>query len=277
MSSLLLLCSSLAFAEEPTATIDHHDPAIGLSVQINLRLDDLRYHAPTFDFVDSVTMTHVPSGSMVIRFDGLHGVAMRQLRSQYRRFARQAARAGWYVPESDSDVDRRFYTRLDHAWVDPHVNGAWWNRRWWESASPSRGGAPLLPYIHTYGREMSWRRGPLTFTNTLKLRVDYLAFFEIDPDPVLHDHPEWSPPVTFDVRPLRETMVGTSFQFDVRPRLHMSMPQSGDPLSFFRGVSCQFSFEIWQRRTKVVKGDVEVKWRPDDGLAATVEVDLVSW
>jgi hypothetical protein len=275
-SILIFLLSSISSAQDTPLVEDHEPTSAILSERIDLSISDLRY-VPTDDFLDSVTMRTLPEGSLYTRFDGLHSVVMRQLRSQGRRFVRQAIREGWYVDDETISSRPELLRRVDRG-VDPLINGAWWNRRWWESLPEEKGGAPAVPRVQTFGCETSWRLGPITATNTLRLRFDYLAFFEVDPDPIEPDHPERVSPVALDVRPLDEHgLFGHHFRVDVRPRLQIGLPTDANMTGLIRGVSLQVSFEVWTTRQKVVKGDVAVRWRPEDGISASFEVALASW
>lgn len=274
-SILYCLLPSLSFAQEAPAVEDHPPAFSLLSERIDLSLSDLRFE-PHDAFLNSVTMRSLPQGSLYTRFDGLHGVVMRQLRGQARRFTRQALREGWYVDDETLSFRRDLLRRVDGG-VDPLVNGAWWNRRWWESLPEEQGGAPTRAYVQTIGCENAWRLGPISASNTLKLRFDYLAFFEVDPDPIEPDHPERLAPVALDVRPIDEGMFGPFLRVDIRPRIQIGMPKDLEMTGLLRGAALRVSFEIWNTQKKLVVGDVSLRWRPEDGVSASFEVALASW
>jgi hypothetical protein len=274
---LISLLPSVAFAQQPEPEVQQFQASRTLfSDRIDLSLR-APYAAPPDDFLSSVTMRSLPQGSLYIRYDGLHSVVMRQARSQARRFTRQALREGWYVNDETVEPRAALLRKIDNA-ADPQIDAAWWTRRWLDSLPVEKGGSPSRPYVHTYGSEITWHLGPFRATNTLKCRFDYLAFFEVDSDPVDPDHPDSLPPVAIDVLPIEETgPFGSTFRVDVKPRIQIGMPTDVDGSGVVRGVSIQVSFEFWNLRQKLVKGDVSVRWRPDDGLAASFEVALVSW
>lgn len=275
-SILILLLSSVCSAEHPVVRSEAHRPSDKLIAErIDLSLD-VPYPGSD-DFLDLVTMRSLPEGSLYTRYEGVHSVVMRQLRSQCRRFTRQALREGWYVPDDASDPTRDLYRQIDRG-VDIQSNGAWWNRRWWESLPAEKGGAPAQPYVHVYGCENTWRLGPLSASNTMRVKFDYLAFFEIDPDPIEPDHPARMHPLAIDVRPATdEGPFGPFFRVDVKPRFQIGMPRDEALDGLLRGVSLQVSFEIWNTRSRLIKGDVAVRWRPSDGVTASFEVALTSW
>jgi hypothetical protein len=279
MSSILIFfLPSVGFAQEPQPTqVEDFKPfRTSLVDQIDLSLRSVSYE-PSDDFLTSVTMRTAPLGSLYTRFDGLHGVAMRQLRSQARRFTRQAIREGWYVTDETLSSRRDLLRRVDTP-VDPLLNGAWWTRRWWDSLPEEKGGAPSTPHVHTYGRETTLRLGPFSATNTLKFRFDYLDLFEVDPDPVEPDHPERTAPIALDLRTIGERgLFGHYLRVDVRPRVQIGLPTDMAMTGLIRAVSIQVSFEIWDHQKKLIKGAVAARWGPEDGLTASFEFALVSW
>jgi len=185
---------------------------------------------------------------------------------------------GWYVQPDEDGPRRALYERIDHHdWSDPRVNGVWWNRTWWESLPPEKGGAPAVPYVHVYGKENELRLGPLSITNTFKLRFDYVGFFELNPDPVDHEHGQRSAPISLDVRSAQDAVFGTRIKFHVKPHIRLGLPQDGDWLSFLRGASLRGSFEIQRRGEDIIVGEVEIKWRQRDGVVVTLEIALVRW
>lgn len=278
MSSILIcLLPSIAFSQDTAPSVESRPPERTiLDERIDLSFKEIRY-VPDDTFVDNVTMHSFPRGSLYTNFAGLHDVVMRQLRSQGRRFTRQAAREGWYVTEETISSRRDLLRRVDSP-VDTLVNGAWWTRRWWESLPEAKGGAPSTPYVHTYGCENTWRLGPFSATNTFKFRFDYLDLFELDPDPIEPDHPEHTSPLALDLRAIgNDGLFGPYFRVDVRPRLQIGLPTDLAMTGLIRGISLQVSFEIWDTRKKLIKGAVAVRWRPEDGLTASFEVALASW
>ena len=274
---LLVLAPLRAKAGDPVAEAQEFHPDFELFETVRLGFGTPRYASATYDLVDLVTMRQLPPGSLYTEFDGVQGVVVKHLRSQYRGFTRRAARAGWMTQQDGDPPLRALYERLDHTPVDSRSNGEWWQRTWQESLSEEHGGAPRKPYIHTYGREIAWGLGPLTLTNTAKVRFNYFASLELNPEPVSHDHLNGPPRVALDVQPAHGVTIGTDLRVGFKPRLRIGMPDSDNVLSALKGVSIQASFELWHNQSKVVEGEAEIKWRPDEGLLLSVELALASW
>jgi hypothetical protein len=274
----LILLPTTTLATEPVVKTAETRPAIDLSQPLRLQLS-FNYYSdkPDDGFLDAVTMASLPPGSLKIRFTGFHGFVVKHIRSQYRRFVRHAFREGWYVLPDKALSRREVYQRVDHTDFNPLTNGAWWQRSWNESLPPEKGGAPLAPHIHTYGQETAWKFGPITVTNTFKVKFDYVAFFELNPDPVSHEHSERNSPVSLDVRALQSASFGTRFRFGIKPHVRLGVPRNGDLMSFLRGASIRGTFDIQRRGRRLLAGEVEVKWRPRDGVVVTLEFALLSW
>jgi len=275
---LLILLPTTTLAGEPVIeTVETH-PAIDLAQPLKLQLSFDYYSAEHENsFLNAVTMTSSPPGSLRIHFTGFHGFVVKHIRSQYRRFVRHAMRAGWYVLPDAALSRREVYQRVDHDGFDPLMNGVWWQRSWFESLPPEQGGAPLVPHVHVYGKSTAWKFGPLTVTNTFKVKFDYVAFFELNPDPVSHEHSGRSSPVSLDVRPLQSASFGTRFRFRIKPHIRLGIPRDGDLMSFLRGASLRGTFDVQRRGRRLLSGEVEVKWRPRDGVVVTLELALLSW
>ena len=274
----LSLTPLTARATEPVIDSLEIRPRASFDEHLRLDLGYRAYLAPTTeDTLRAITMRRLPPGSLLTRFDGFHSFAIKHVRSQFRRFVRHAMREGWYVQNDEAVPTRAVYEQVDHSWDDPQINGVWWQRSWMDSLPPDQGGAPATPYIHTYGEENSWRLGPFTLTNTLKLKFDYIAFFELNPDPVSHEHSKHQSPISLDVRSIHGTTFGTHFKFNIKPHIRVGLPEDGDWLSILRGISLRGTFEAEQGGHKVIDGEVEIKWRPDDGVVVTLELALARW
>lgn len=279
----LILLPSMASATDPRHEVEETAAPFDLYNKVSLSLERSTSQDRDSDFLSSVTMTRLPYGSLLTRYDGMHGLIAKQLHGEYRRFVRRAVRRGWYVLDSDVGAERRLYQSIDQEDVNLQSNGNWWWRSWWESLPPEKGGAPREPYIHTYGVETSWRVGSFTITNTLKFRFDYVGFFSLNPDPEMIDHPKRIPPVVIDVFSTEESTPqrikrGTYVRFDIKPRLQISMPSGGDTAAdALRGASVQVSVDFYFRHRQVMKGEFEFKWQPEDGLSGAFEVSLLTW
>lgn len=274
---ILFLTPTTAFGNGPVIdnSVARFKSDLSSPLKLSLGIDYLPTRLED-NLLESVTMQSFPSGSLMIRFDGFHGFVVKHIHSQFRRFMRQAVREGWYV--RDASVSKRaLFQKLDHGRVDPRANGVWWDRTWIESLPPEKGGAPLEPYVHAYGRDTAWKIGPLTVTNTFSFKFDYFGFFELKPDPVSHEHSSRGLPIALDVRSIRETTVGTRFRVRIRPNLRLGLPRGSDWESVLRGVSIRAPFDIYHYGEQIIKGEVEIKWRPRDGFIVSLEVSLVTW
>ena len=274
---LLLLLPSTASATDAVKPIAKSESVPDFTAPILLDFGVSRYDLPEDDFLGQITMRSYPAGSLVTRYGGFQAFAVKHVRSQYRRFVRQALKKGWYVLPDDTEPTRGTYMALDHDWSDTRVNGSWWTRNWWESLPPDKGGAPKEPHVHTIGSETAWKFGPITVTNTFNLRFDYVGFFELNPDPISHEHGKRSLPIALDVKSTQTVTTGTRFQIKLRPNFRIGMPRGGDLESILRGLSLRAPFKISHHNKEVIEGEAEIKWRPEDGLLLTLEVALVSW
>jgi len=275
---LLFLLTAPVFATETTVDREDH-VSFDLSAPTRLRLNLEDYSSsPTDDWLQAVTMTSFPPGSLIIQYEGLHGLVVKHARSQFRRLVRHAVKAGWYTQPEEYWSRRGLYEQLDHHdWSGSGLNGSWWQRSWLESRLSEKGGAPGAPCVYTYGHENELRFGPFSVTNSLKLRFDYIGFFELNPDPVSHEHGQKSTPFSLDVRATNDAVFGTRLKFRLKPHIRLGVPQGGDWLSFLRGVALRGSFEISQQEHEVISGEIEVKWRQRDDVVVTLEVALVRW
>lgn len=277
--ALFLFAPTTVRATEPVARSGEFgkSPNLHDSVVLKLNLGCFDGPSETDSFLNAVTMRELPPGSLYVTYDGLHGVVVKHLRSQFRRFTRQAAREGWMVRQDDDDTFRALHERLAHTPADARSNGHWWHRSWLDSLPEEKGGAPTVPYVHTYGSETSWEFGPVTVTNTLKVKFDYIAFFEINPEPISHDHSRKTPRVTLDVRSIRAASFGTQFTFDIKPKVSIGMPNTSGVMSALRYAALQGNFVIRHSGHKLIEGQAEVRWDPREGFVVSVEVSLVSW
>lgn len=227
------------------------------------------------NWVDSVTMTRLPPGSLIVRYDGFHGLVMKHLRGQGRQLIKRATDRGWYV-QPDNESRTLYWSATERDWVGTDINGAWWTRSWLDSREPEDGGAPAAAYSHTYGQEISWRRGPFELTNTLKFKFDYLGLFELNPDPVEPQGQVRRSPLSIDVKTNSAIEVGTGVVFKVRPRLRVGIPKDGLE-SVLKGASVEVSFELIHWSKAIIKGDVQFQWKGRDDLSVTFDMTLASW
>ena len=279
LSSLILLA-----VFSTSASAEDYDTAEARSFDRPRLLGELRielahtYHYDRSDWLASVTMRDLPEGSLHYRFRGFHRFALRHARSQYRRFVRRAARNGWYVRPEDQDASPLFDNNYERNYVPGFNNGAWWQRAWYDSLPPEKGGAPATPFIQTIGDDTAWSWGPLTVTNSFNVRFDYIAFFELNPNPVETQGSSPEKRATLDIRPAAPTSVtATSFKFDIKPRVRVGMPRDGNLESLLRELSARASMEVRHRGVPIVQAEIEASWSPQDGPSVTFEVALVNW
>lgn len=277
---LLLLLQSRASAEDyarPRATT-YERPQIDLHSTLSLDFGSYRYfEADNNAWLGEVTMRRLPEGSINYQLAGFHRFAVRQVRSQYRRFVRRAARRGWYVRPENDDSTPLFNNRAERDYIGGFNNGAWWQRSWMDSLPSEKGGAPTTPETITIGSDTAWKFGPITFTNQFNVRFDYVAFFELNPNPVETQGDKPERVATLDISAPSNTRPTTNVSFDVKPRVRVGMPRGGDWQSLLRELSVRGSMNIRHRGVSVIQGEVELSWDPDDGVEVTFELALVNW
>ncbi|MGD9728544.1 MAG: hypothetical protein AB7L09_00830 [Nitrospira sp.] len=280
LSSIVLLLASAnaALAVDAPTSDTEQLPHDALDLREPVRLDLSKFRTSSLDWVSAVTMTDIPPGSLHYEFAGLHDFVVRHARSQYRRFVRQASKRGWYVRTDNWDVTPLFDNQQERTFSGDFENGVWWHRSWLKSLPEAKGGAPEHPYIHTYGSDSSWSYGPMTVTNGMNARFDYIAFFELNPNPVepQGDKPERR--ATLDIRPPHDrVMTTTDFDFDIKPRVRVGVPTSGDWRSILRELSLRGSVDVRRHGVTVVQGQIEAAWNPQGGLEVSFELSLISW
>lgn len=231
---------------------------------------------PRADWIQSVTMTRIPVGSLTVRYDGLHRVVLREFRRQCRQLIRRGRSHGWMF-EPDDDLPAVPVVDRDRS-CDRSV-GVWWQRNWWESLPETKGGAPRKAFVHTYGKELDFRFGPITVTNTLKLKIDYLGLFELNPDPDEKSKASVRSRMSVDIRPLTEgATLGEAVRVKVKPLIQLCSPRADRWETFVREVALRFDIEIRARNKPILEGDCTVRWRTDTReLIASVEFSLASW
>jgi len=222
---------------------------------------------PEMPWADSVMMTRLPPGSLFIKFDGPQKLIVKHARSQVRRYARKYRK---YSVGASPQID---------VWNKNVDLNAWWTRSWMDSLPSGKGGAPDRPYVHTIGSEITWRLGPLTVSNMLRLKIDYIAVFKFNPDPGDKSADSDPPPVSLDVRPTRGTTIGTRFRVKVRPTIRVGMPKSDGWLSVIRSISIRAEIDIVVFGIHFVRGEVVLKYEPADDheLSLNVGLAVVNW
>lgn len=264
-SVLLLLCPAAAHATGYTSRSSteprrssHYD-----RIEFDLTPD---YSMPEISWADSVMMTKLPAGSLIVRYDGPQKVIIKHARSQVRRYARRYRK---YSEGAQPIID---------VWNDKSTLNAWWTRSWMASMPSSKGGAPDRPYVHTIGKELTWRLGPLTISNMLKVKVDYLAVFKFNPDPGEKTSDRRPPPVSLDVHTAKAATIGTRVRVKVRPNVRVGMPKSSGWLSVIRNITVRAEIDVVIFGIHFLKGDVLLKYKPDrEELSLQIGLAVTSW
>jgi len=274
---LLAANPTLALNTAPLSTPDSFDAPC---LDVNIKLGPIGAHRyrDANNWLNSVTAYRATPGSLVIRYEGVQRLLVRQARSQERWFIRMAVRHGWYVRPEVNDFSPLFNSQAESDWDGHNLNGAWWSRSWLDSRTPENGGAPYRPYVHTTGKETTLNLGPLSITNELNVRLDYVGLFEVNPNPVPQNGEKRAARLSVDVRPLPATNTTRhAIRFSVRPRVRIGVPRAGSWQELLRGASLRGAFEISHLGRRIIAGDVAVKWSPERGVTVIAEVALVSW
>lgn len=261
---LTLICASPVFAtDSPIETSQFRDWSIrwdGVDFDPNPI-----YYAPETSFLDSVTITRLPPGSLRVSYAGPLRLLFKYANSQFRRFVRK-----YQAPEEDP-------IRLD-TWnnTDWSVD-SWWRRSWLDSLPSEKGGAPDEVYHHVVGKEIHWRFGPITFSNTLRVKLDYVAVFKLDTDPTDFQGEPKKARVVIDIHTPKGGVAGTRFKFRLRPHIRVALLKTGDWAEFLKTASIRAELDIIIRGKRVLKGMVELRYEPDDGLRFEINLEFVSW
>lgn len=274
LSSIIccLLIPSMATATDYLDTESFSIPTTDVAANLSLR--SLDTYLPHNDWITSVSMSRLPPGSLIVRFDGLHGFMMSQLRSQCRQLARRLRPTDYYESDLSRNID---HPTVNQSYDESGSTDAWWKRSWLDSMSYEDGGAPSRPYVHTYGNKTKYRFGPIEATNALKLKVDYIGLFEVDPDPVdPTDRPHRSH-VAIDVQPDGRFVVGASIEVNVKPKVRLGIPANHRLDSVIRGATVQASFTVTWWGRAIVGGDVQLHWKGGKDYAATVTMTILAW
>jgi len=267
LSSLfILILPSTAYAtnypSSKTAASDNEARDVG---HIDFDLSPDYYYTPMMSWADSVMMTRLPPGSLIVKYDGPQKILIKHARSQVRKYARRYRQ---YSEAPSYDVD---------VWNNAPPLNSWWTRSWMASLSPEQGGAPAEPYVHTIGSEIEWKLGPLTFSNTLRLRIDYLAVFKFNPDPGAKTGDTDPPLASVDVRPAESASFGARFRVKIKPLVRVGTPKSDGWLSAIRSLGIRAEFDIIVFGVRFVRGDVVLKYKPDAELSLQFGVTVGIW
>jgi hypothetical protein len=275
---LLLLSHQVARAEESARSDTRRLQSPQVDLYQSVALDFNQPRLPEGDdWLDQVTMRDYPEGSIRYEFRGFHKFIVRHIRSQYRRFVRQAVHRGWYVRDESNDDWPLFMSRAESDFNGGHTNGNWWQRSWIDSLSPEQGGAPYDQIVHYIGSDSEIELGPLVITNGLGIRLKNIQLFEVNPNPVETQGAKHAPRATIDIHASERSFRGTDFRFDVKPRVRIGAPQGGDWTSALRALSLRGQIEVHHRGKRIIEAEFEIKWDPEDGPSMTFDVSFVNW
>lgn len=161
-------------------------PPFDANIELRLELPAYRWlprPVHRADFLHQVSLTRLPPGSLMVRYEGIEGYVVRKAQSRLKSLWRDSIKDAWEGGVLD---DHRYEAELDEMYNtlgDFRAGGRWWERSWLDSLTPERGGAPAQPFIHYVGRRLDVLRvGPMRFTNDLKARIDRVTVLSFDPD-----------------------------------------------------------------------------------------------
>ena len=249
----------------------------------------LRYALPNdYSVISSLTMKSLPRGSLRVSYAGPYALIANQVKRQFRNLlSEQSSREDPYL--SNPEIQLRQHRR-DNLWHYEDGGDNWWERNWWESMIPAKGGAPLGTYTHVIGSEERFKFGPVTMTNTFQFSLERLGFIQFNSDtdskidvlrqsngqaqsnrrqPKLH--------VALDVRPSNQFGGGTTILFNLKPKLQLGIPDSGTILSALRSASLRAEFEVIYHGELVARSEISVRYDPSQGAAITIDLAFLSW
>lgn len=151
---------------------------------LGLRLPRFSWAAPrpAGDLVDQVTLTRLPPGSLVVRYEGLQGLVVRRLQRELRVRWQRSLRDAWDAGVLDDDAYEGALEEMYDELTDVAAGGRWWTRSWRDSLPEAKGGAPARPYVHIVGQRVEvLRLGWLSLTSDGRARVDGLTVLRLDP------------------------------------------------------------------------------------------------
>jgi hypothetical protein len=272
LSSMLIMSifAVPVFATNRPRAEDRSQDGPRLSIDYDFDLGS-GYYMPQSNLLDSVTMRRIPHGSLYRSYKGPTRLVLKLARNQVRRFARRY--------HDHSEDPHRLHMNISGGPVHP-----WWTREWFDSLPNDCGGAPDTPFIHTYGREISWKLGPLTISNTFKLKLDYVAALRLNADPeppaVEGDpiKPPKAPSVAIDVQPDVRSISSTSIKFKVRPSISIGLPKPDEGWwSFVRKLAVRANLSIFHRGRPILDTEAELTYKPGHGLSLKIGIIIGIW
>ncbi len=286
---------------------------------------DVRLELPTFgwlprvgngaDFLQQVSLTRLPPGSLLMRYEGIEGVIVRKLNGRLRKLWRESLRDAYDAEMIDDTTFRAASDDMYERLADFNAGGRWWERSWLDSLPPEKGGAPALPFVHRVGERLEvFSLGPLSFTNDLRAHLDSFTVLSVDPDggQIYRDHDVGrlarehahlkrddeddqdelpaigikrssahgtsEPLVRIVLEPPDPGLMPGYWRLRFRPQAAFRL--TGDPSQMVKEVSLRVTLELFlgAQRTKFMEIDALVEYEPDDRSAALgIEVALITW
>ncbi|MCO5168361.1 MAG: hypothetical protein M9894_18640 [Planctomycetes bacterium] len=309
----------------PTPEVDDlgRDPDLRPSLDPRV---DVRLELPSFrwlprathgsDFVRQVSLTHLPPGSLIVRYDGLEGFVVRKVQARMRKLWRDSIRDAYDAEAIDWDRYDRAFEVMHESFADHRAGGRWWERSWLDSLTPERGGAPANPFVQTIGQEIQVARlGPLSLSNELRVSLDRLSFLRIDPDggQIYRDHdvrrlarehahlrrddaddPEDLPAIAVGKRTIiegtQEPLVRITLEppdpgllpgyWRLRLRPMAAFRVNGDPAEMLKEVSLRVTMELFigEQRRHFMNVEAVARFQPaDQEMALGIELSLLTW
>jgi hypothetical protein len=173
-------------ADDFTRPLDDDPPAFDADIEVRLELPAYRWlprRVHRADFMHQVSLTRLPPGSLVVRYEGIEGYLVRKTQSRMKSLWRESIKDAWEAGILD---DQRYDSAIEHMYEslsDFRAGGRWWERSWLDSLTPERGGAPATPFVQKIGERIDvFSLGPVRFTNDFKARVDRVTILSFDPD-----------------------------------------------------------------------------------------------
>lgn len=245
---------------------------------------DLSHTARFFDdidIVDQLTMRELPIGSLRFDYRGFYRPLMHHAHRRFRKFWDKGNRERLeYMTTGEARALRQ---EQQNAWVDME-SGRWWERRWFESLTPEKGGAPAEPYVQVVGQDVELRFGPLTVSNTLKFKLDYFAMLQFDTDPDQKLDPDQLPTksrasnFSIDLRPSASgRSIGPRLRAKVRPNFSIGLPSGSRWESTLRNLALRGEVEVFLDKVKVIRAECEISLKEARELVVSLDLALVSW
>jgi hypothetical protein len=214
-----------------------------LSIFISpVRADDL--------FIEQVTFnTPQPPGAVIIRYGGLRGLFVDELESQLTNYWNDSINLyGAYRSIWD---EREPYETLGFFMTDYRKGGRWWERAWYYSRPPEKGGAPH-PRVYNLDH-VAVDLWLFQIDSKMKIKAKEFSF-------LLHSERRFS-------------STGPADYWKVRIKPSMTL---GPPYGV-RRAGCAVVFEWYLNRVKTWEIQTYIHYRAPLDFRAGAEISLVRW